>query len=139
MKIRKIYSDEFKRKIAKEYFNGKKATDLAKKHELSGGVQQVYAWFKNFYPDVYYNMHKEKQGSQKNIMKNNENQDKKQIVELVEALEESQSKVKTLEKEKELDKQLIDILNTFQEFINSWNVFKISMYNVVNTNRLTLF
>ncbi|PPE06086.1 hypothetical protein [Williamsoniiplasma lucivorax] len=134
MKIRKIYSDQFKRKIAKEYFNGKKATDLAKKHELSGGVQQVYSWFRKFYPDVYYNMNKEKQEGQKNIMKNKENQDKKQIAQLVKALEESQSKVKTLEKEKELDKQLIDILKTKNQVLEK---SKASCANLINQKNLS--
>ncbi len=29
--------------------------------------------------------------------------------------------------------------NTFQEFVNSWNVFKISMYNLVNVNSFCHF
>lgn len=42
MRIKKPYSDEFKKEIAKKYFNGEKAKDLAEQYALSSGVQLVY-------------------------------------------------------------------------------------------------
>ncbi|WP_303662361.1 hypothetical protein [Williamsoniiplasma luminosum] len=41
MRIGKVYSEEFKKRIAKEYFNDRKASYIAKKYELSRGIQHV--------------------------------------------------------------------------------------------------